>query len=367
MEQKQPIRIAHIMGKWGCGGVESFVMSYYRKIDKNKIQFDFICDKDSTNIPYEEIKTLGGHVYLVEPYQKIFKYTKDLKKIFLQNNYKIVHSHLNSLSVFPLYCAWKAHIPVRIAHSHSTSTKKEYIKNIIKLILRLFSKVFATHYFACSENAGKWLFGNRTFENGKVTIIHNAIDIDKFKYNENIRNDIRKEMNIEDKFVIGHVGRFMKQKNHDFMIDVFSKIHKKNSNTVLFLIGDGPLEENIKNKVKSLNLEKSVYFLGVRNDVNNLMQAMDTFLFPSLYEGLGIVLIEAQCAGLPCIVSTEVPKEAEISNLIQFCTLSNIEEWLKIDWQGNHNREKCFEFVKESEYEITLEVEKLENKYFDLT
>ena len=152
---KKPIRIAHIMGKWVGGGVEAVVMNYYRHINREKVQFDFICDEDSTNIPYEEIESLGGKVIIIPPYQKLFKYIKKLTKVLKEGKYKIVHSHINTLSVFPLYCAKKAKVPVRIAHSHSTTNKKEWKKNLMKQVLKPFSKLFATDYFACSEYAGR--------------------------------------------------------------------------------------------------------------------------------------------------------------------------------------------------------------------
>lgn len=321
MNESEPIRIAHIIGKMVGGGVEAFIMNYYRHIDRSKIQFDFIIDSDSTVVPRKEIENMGGRIIEIPPYQHIFKYTNALKKVLKKNNYKIVHSHLNSLSVFPLYCAWKVKIPIRIAHSHSTTSKKEWKKNIIKNILKPFSKIFATDYFACSEHAGRWLFGNKTFDEGKVIIIHNAIDIEKFKFNENIRKKIRKELDIEDKFVVGHVGRFVQQKNHEFLIDIFNEIYKENKNSVLLLIGDGPLEDKIKCKVNDLKLENNVYFLGVKDNVNEYMQAMDVFVFPSLYEGLGIVTIEAQCAELPCVCSTEIPIETKVTELIKYVNL----------------------------------------------
>ena len=186
METK-PIRVAQIIGKWLGGGVEAVVMNYYRHIDRNKIQFDFICDEDSTNIPYEEIESLGGKVIIIPPYQKLFKYIKELTKVLKEGKYKIVHSHINTLSVFPLYCAKKAKVPVRIAHSHSTTHKKEWKKNLMKQILKPFSKLFATNYFACSEYAGRWLFGDKEFDKGNVYVLNNAIDVDKFKYDEKIR------------------------------------------------------------------------------------------------------------------------------------------------------------------------------------
>ena len=281
------IIVAHIMGKWNGGGVESVVMNYYKNIDRNRIQFHFLCDEDSTDIPYEEIEKLGGKVIVIPPYQKLFKYQKELYRIFKENNYKIIHSHINALSVFPLRIAKKAGVPIRIAHSHSTSNKKEWKKNILKMILRPFSKLYANNYFACTEYAGKWLFGKKVVERKELNVINNAIDLKKFEFNENTREDLRKELGIkEDVLVIGHVGRFMKQKNHEFLIDVFEKVIKQDDNIYLILVGQGPLEDKIKEMAKEKGIEYKILFLGQRNDVNKLYQAMDIFVLPSLYEGL---------------------------------------------------------------------------------
>ena len=283
----EKIIVAHIMGKWNGGGVESVVMNYYKNIDINRIQFHFLCDEDSTDIPYEEIEKLGGKVIVIPPYQKLFKYQKELYRIFKENNYKIIHSHINALSVFPLRIAKKAGVPIRIAHSHSTSNKKEWKKNILKMILRPFSKLYANNYFACTEYAGKWLFGKKVVERKELNVINNAIDLKKFEFNENTREDLRKELGIkEDVLVIGHVGRFMKQKNHEFLIDVFEKAIKQDDNIYLILVGQGPLEDKIKEMAKEKGIEYKILFLGQRNDVNKLYQAMDIFVLPSLYEGL---------------------------------------------------------------------------------
>ena len=283
----EKIIIAHIMGKWNGGGVESVVMNYYRNIDRNKIQFHFLCDEDSTDIPYEEIEKLGGKVIVIPPYQKLFKYQKELYRIFKENNYKIVHSHINALSVFPLRIAKKAGIPIRIAHSHSTSNKKEWKKNILKMILRPLSKLYANNYFACTEYAGKWLFGKKVVERKELNVINNAIDLKKFEFNENTRKALREEFGIkDDTLIIGHVGRFMKQKNHEFLIDVFEKAIKQDDNIYLILVGQGPLEDKIKEMAKEKGIENKILFLGQRNDVNKLYQAMDIFVLPSLYEGL---------------------------------------------------------------------------------
>ena len=361
--------VAQVIGKWLGGGVESVVMNYYRNIDRSKIQFDFICDEDSTNIPYEEIEKLGGRVILVPPYQKISKYNKRLKEIFKKNNYKIIHSHINTLSVFPLRIAKKCEIPVRIAHSHSTTNKKEWKKNLLKQILKPFSKKYATDYFACSEYAGRWLFGDKVFDEGKVTVINNAIDLDKFKYDEKIRKKKRKELKLsDDTLVIGHIGRFVKQKNHEFLIDIFNELHKKNKNSKLLLIGQGPLKEYIEQKVNNLGLKDSVIFLGQREDVNELYQAMDVFLLPSLYEGLGMVAVEAQASGLSCVVSTEVPEIAKVSEKIEFVDLDkSLEIWADtIRKVINQDRNIDFKRIKNAGFDIKIESEKLERKYSTL-
>jgi len=367
--ENEPIRVAQVIGKWLGGGVESVVMNYYRHIDRSKIQFDFICDDDSTNIPYDEIEKLGGRVILVPPYQKVFKYQKELKRIFKENKYKIVHSHINTLSVFSLYAAKCAKVPVRIAHSHSTTNKKEWKKNLLKQVLRPFSKVYATNYMCCSELAGRWLFGNKEYDKGNVYLLNNAIDLDKFKYDEKIRKQKRKELNINDStLVIGHIGRFVTVKNHSFLIDVFNDLHKQNNNSILLLAGQGSLMDEMKKKSSKLGLKDSVIFLGQRTDVNELYQAMDVFVLPSLYEGLGMVLIEAQCAGLPCIASTEVPEIVKISNNIIFEKLSeNAFQWSKdILELANNKRIDCSNNVQKFNYDIKKETLKLENEYFKL-
>ena len=246
------VRVAQVVGKMNNAGVEAVVMNYYRHIDRSKIQFDFIVDEDSTYIPREEIESLDGRVYTVPPYQKLGKYISALKNLFKENHYKIVHSHINTLSVFPLYAAKKAGVPVRIAHSHSTAAPGEWKKDIVKYMLRPFAKVYATHYAACSKYAGEWLFGQKSMERGEVSIFNNAIDLGKFKYDEKVRNEVRKEIGLEGKFVIGHVGRFCYQKNQEFLIDVFEEIYKRNPDAVLILVGDGPDRKKIEEKVKRL-------------------------------------------------------------------------------------------------------------------
>ena len=370
MKKEEPIRVAHIIGKWLGGGVESVVMNYYRHIDRSKIQFDFLCDEDSTNIPYEEIEQLGGRVILIPPYQKVLKYQKELIRIFKENNYKIVHSHINTLSVFPLRAAKKAGVKVRIAHSHSTTNKKEWKKNLLKQVLRPFSKVYATNYMCCSELAGRWLFGDKAYDSGQVYLLNNAIDLDKFKYNEKLRKEKRKELGISDNtLVIGHIGRFVGQKNHDYLIDIFNEVHKKNPNSLLLLVGQGPLKEEIENKVKELKLNDSVRFLGQRNDANELYQVFDVFCLPSLYEGLPVVGVEAQASGLLCILSNAMTKETKVLDITKFMSLNNPpKEWADsiLDDVKKYKRVDISKEMTSKNFNIKEEAKKLEKYYLNL-
>ena len=370
METKEPIRVASVIGRYIGGGVEAVTINYYRNIDKNKVQLDFICDEDSTNIPYEEIEKMGGKVIIIPSYSKPFKYHKELKKVLKEGNYKIIHSNINTLSVFSLFAAKCAGVPVRIAHSHSTTNKKEKKKNLMKQVLRPFSKVFATDYMCCSELAGRWLFGNKEYDKGNVYLLNNAIDLDKFKYNESLRKTKRKELGIkDDTLVIGHIGRFVAQKNHDFLIDIFNEIHKKNNNSILLLAGQGPLMDDIKNKVKELNLEDSVKFLGQRNDANELYQAFDVFLLPSLYEGLPVVGVEAQAAGLLCYLSDDMTKENKVLDITKFMSLNNTpEEWADniLDDVKKYKRIDTSKEMTAKNFNIKEEAKKLEEYYLNL-
>lgn len=365
----EPKRIAQIVGKWVGGGVEAVIMNYYRNIDKSKIQFDFLCDEDSTNIPYEEIESLGGRVILIPPYQKPFKYHKELKRILKANKYEVVHSHISTMSLFSLFAAKCAGVKVRIAHSHSTTNKAEWKKNLMKQVLKHFSKVFATHYMCCSELAGRWLFGNKSYDKGKVYLLNNAIDLDKFKFNEDIKKSKREELGIDqDTLVIGHIGRFVQQKNHTFLIDIFNEITKLNDKVVLLLAGQGPLMDETKEKVDFLGIADKVKFLGQRNDANELYQVFDVFLLPSLYEGLPVVGVEAQAAGLLCFLSSDMTKETKVLESTTIMTLQNTpEEWAKaiVDKVSTYERKDTKEEISANNFNIKVEANKLENYYLE--
>lgn len=320
----EPIRVAHVMGKMLGGGVEQVVMNYYRHIDRSRVQFDFVVDSDSTLVPRGEIESLGGRVFTVPPYQRVIAYQRALIEIFLKQRWKIVHSHENALSVFPLRAAKRAGVPVRIAHSHSTAGRGETARNAIKWVLRRFANVYPTHRMACSRHAGEWLFG----KGANFTILHNAIELSDFWFDPGIRDEVRVELGIPDsKLAIGHVGRFVTQKNQSFLLDVFAKVIADGVDAVLILVGDGPMRGEMEEMAGRFGLSDRVLFLGQRDDVARLYQAFDVFCLPSLYEGLGIVAIEAQVAGLPCLLSDCVPEEAVISDKAITLSIRDTRAW----------------------------------------
>lgn len=323
----EQIRVAQVVGKMVGGGVEAVVMNYYRHIDRSKVQFDFLVDADSTLVPREEIESLGGRIFEIPPYQHVFEYQRELQRLFKQEGWKIVHSHINALSVFPLRAAKKAGVPVRIAHSHSTSGKGEYAKNALKSVLKTQSNRYPTHRFACSKFAGEWLFGKAAhFE-----VVYNAIDLDRFRFNVEARAEARADLGlVGNQFAIGHVGRFTAQKNHAFLIDVFTEVAKRRDDAVLLLVGTGEAEASVKALVDERGLTDRVKFLGQRSDVNRLYQAFDAFVLPSLYEGLGLVGVEAQVSGLPCLLSDAITREVDVTGECRFLPIEEKLNWINV-------------------------------------
>ncbi len=354
-----PIRVAQIMGKMANGGVEAVVMNYYRHIDRAQVQFDFIVDADSPCPQEEEILSLGGRVLRVAPYQNIFANMRDLKRIFQENRYPIVHAELTTMSVFSLAVAKACGVPVRICHAHNTACKGLSKRNFVKQLLRPFSKVFATHDFACSEYAGKWLFGERSTHSDRYRVVYNAIDTAKFRFDETVRTEVRRELDIENRLVVGHIGRFVHQKNHDFLIDVFYEVHRQQPDSVLLLVGEGELQESVKQKVHDRHLDSSVKFLGVRSDVHRLYQAFDVFLLPSRFEGLPVVGVEAQAAGLPCVFSDAVTKEVKFTDRLTFVGLEAGEAvWAERVLEAA-NLDRAAELQMRPDFDITLQAKEL--------
>lgn len=327
----EPIRVAHIVGKMVGGGVEAVVMNYYRHIDRSQVQFDFIIDSDSTVVPEDEIRDLGGRLFEVPPYQHLREYQKSLGILFEHNQWRIVHSHINTLSVFPLRIAKKAGIPVRIAHSHATMGKGETKRNLMKLALRPFANVYPTDRVACSSYAGKWLFG----ENTPFTVIPNAVNVAKFRFSEVARNEMRSAWGADDDCcVAGNLGRMESTKNQAFLIEAFARLHAEHPDSLLVIAGCGSLRESLEQQTRDLGISDCVRFLGRVNDVSCLYQGMDVFVLPSLYEGFGMALLEAQVSDVPCVVSDRVTPEVILSD---GCNLLPLEDgadvWAHAIWE----------------------------------
>ena len=362
----ESIRVLQIIGNVCRGGVEAVVMNYYRHIDRNRIQFDFVIDDDSNPLLDDEITSLGGRVYKVEPYSKnIFKQIYQVRQIVKENGYEIVHSHMNTLSVFSLFAAWLGGAHTRIVHNHSTATDGEVFRTAIKYILRPFAKLFANQYAACSMLAAQWMFGDLA-KKQKVTVFNNAIDLDMFSYDVESRNRYRAEFGIgEDAFVIGHIGRFVYQKNHDFLIDVMAEVAKKKENSILLLIGDGPLDGAAFDKVQKMGLADRVEFLGLREDVAKLYNSMDVFVLPSWYEGLPVVAVEAQANGLQCLVSDRISAECQLTSGLSFMQLEqSAEAWAGKILQLPQGRDTNVKGeLRESGFDIRRESKKLQDFY----
>ena len=255
--------------------------------------------------------------------QNYHEYFKYMKKFFAEHpEYQIVHSHIDAMSYLPLRAAKNAGVPIRIAHSHNTSIDRDF-KYILKQFFRSKITSVANYYCACGKEAGEFLFKEK-----ESIVIPNAIEVDQFLFDRKMRKEKRTELGLKDEFVVGHVGRLSYQKNHKFLIKVFSEVHRKNKNTVLLLIGVGEKEQELKEQIHTLGLDDAVRFLGNRSDVNELYQAMDVFVMPSFFEGIPVTGVEAQFAELPCIFSTKVPKEVSFTDKCKFITLEeSIDKW----------------------------------------
>ncbi|MDD4511460.1 MAG: glycosyltransferase family 1 protein [Oscillospiraceae bacterium] len=324
----EPIRVAQIVGKMVGGGVEAVVMNYYRNIDRTRVQFDLIVDSDSSYIPAEEIISLGGRIIEIPPYQHPVAYQRELTKVLRDNHYAIVHSHLSAMSFFALMAAKRAGVPTRISHCHTSCGNDGWKRVLMKQMLRPVSRVFPTNYLACSEFAGTWLFGAGIVKSGRLHVLPNAVDLKKFHYDQQLREQKRQELGLCDEIVLGHIGRFVGQKNHAFLLDIFAEVLKIEPSARLLLIGTGPLKEQIERKAHELNCEESVLFMGQRSDVAQLYQCMDVFVLPSLYEGLPVVGVEAQAAGVPCVFSDAITPEACIVTDTRMLSLTmSAREW----------------------------------------
>ncbi|WP_307475974.1 glycosyltransferase family 1 protein [Paenibacillus harenae] len=343
------------------------LMNYYRRMDRSKIQFDFMVNRTEQGHYDDEIRAMGGKIYPMPAIRpgNYNRYFKALDSFFSQNReYRVVHSHINENSGFVLRAAKRAGIPCRIAHSHLSDLGID-LKLPFRLYARYSMKGHPTHYFACSKKAGQWLFGNKVEEQHGITVLNNAVHVPDFEFNEQVRNEVRDEIGAGGRTVIGHVGRFNKQKNHTFLIDIFQEIHRKNPDTLLLLVGEGRLKAEIEAKVSKLGLSGNVKFLGVRSDITRLLQGIDLFLFPSLFEGLPVVLVEAQAAGLNCIVSDTITTETDVTGRLHFVSLKDsAEQWANVVCGMSHEHADTSELLRSNGYDADSMADWLTSYYF---
>ena len=327
----EPIRVLHVLGGLKAGGAESFVINLYRAIDKNLVQFDFVKHIEDEGIFESEIVESGGRIYRCPKYngKNHFAYCKWWDSFFKEHpEYNIVHGHVRSTASLYLKIA-KEHGLVTIAHSHSTSNGSG-ISAIVKNIMQYPIRYVADYLFACSDKAGAWLYGKKAIRRENYKIVPNGVDLRRFAFNEEKRVQIRHKLGIlDDTFVIGHIGRFTFPKNHKFLVELFAEYHKKNVNSKLLLVGDGEESESVRAQCVHLGVSDSVIMVGSKTNTEDYYQAMDVFAFPSLWEGLGIVAIEAQANGLICLLSENIPCEAVLTENIKVIPLKLKKLWIK--------------------------------------
>lgn len=366
----EPIRVLQVVGKMHRAGMETFIMNIYRNIDRSKIQFDFITHYEEKGDYDDEIERLGGKIYRfpVMNNKNLIKYFYNLNNFFkLHKEYEIIHGHWATFGLFYMYIAKKNNIKYRISHAHSSSFNPGLRGKSVRILIKPM-KYICNYYFACSEKACYWLYGKNKKISEKVNIVKNAIDLDKFKFNPRDREEYRKQLNIENKIVIGNVGRLHYSKNQDFLIEIFNEIYKQNNNARLILVGGGEEKSKLINKAQILGLTEEILFVGVREDIPEIMSAMDIFVFPSRYEALGIVAIEAQAMGLPTIVSNAIPREAHITNLIKSLPLNRdakywAKEILSLDIKERIN---VHDSIKGAGYDVKKQAKLLQDFYIDL-
>ena len=370
--KKEKVRILHITEMLSAAGIESFIMNIYRRIDREKVQFDFLVLRDQKEFYDEEIKKLGGKKYCVISNKKntlirIMDESKKIETFLKKNKYDIVHIHYTTPLRAPYLLALKkAGVKARIYHAHSAYVLgKNKMKLIIYDYMRKKITGWGTHFFACSEAAARWIFEDELIKQDKVQVIYNGIDTEKFKYNLQAREQIRKEYNLKDNYVVIHTGRFTEQKNQKFLVRIFEKLEKEMSNAVLMLLGDGELKGEVEQLVKQKGLNEKVLFLGVRPDVNRFLSAADCYVMPSLYEGLPVAAVEAECSGLPCIFSKNITNEVALTDQCSFLSLDEgVDVWLsEIKNYYNENRLDASMIVRENGYDVQDIADKMQAFY----
>lgn len=370
----KPVRVLHFVSIMNQAGQETFLMNVYRQINREKVQFDFLCTSVEKGDYDKEIISLGGKLHNLPPNPlekiKFLNYLGDCYRLYRffkkHKEYKIFHIHTyhafnGFLSSFTAKLAGLKNV---ILHSHNSNAPHPNLHKISRLFLYLIK----INRFACSVVAGEWMFGINQVKKNKVKFVNNGINPKIFVFDKAKRSEMRKEFGIGNKTVIGHIGRFNYQKNHDFLIDIFKEVHEKDNNTILMLIGRGELESQIKEKVYRLGLEDAIIFTGIRSDIPDILQAIDVFTLPSHFEGLPVVLVEAQTSGLRCIVSDVISNEIKLTELISFISLNQPPDvWAdKIIENSHYKRKDTYQEIVNGGYDIKETARWLENFFLQI-
>lgn len=330
----EPIRILHNIASLHFGGSQAFVMNIYNHIDRTKVQFDFVVTPEERKDLYDEVERLGGRIYVCPKYigKNHLAYCKWWHTFFDEHKeYHVIHGHVRSTAAIYLAIA-KKHGLVTIAHSHSTSNGSSF-SGFVKDTMQLPIRFIADYLFACSDKAGIWLYGEKATKKSNYRMIPNSVDLERFSFDETKRNEMRELLGINhQEFVIGHIGRFTEPKNHKFLVKMFADYYKHNRSSRLLMIGDGDLYGTTKMQCEELGISEAVIMPGSRFDTENFYQAMDIFVFPSLWEGLPVSVVEAQANGLTCLVSDVITRDVDLTDLITYLPLDDKKKWLsKID------------------------------------
>ena len=370
--KENKIKVLFFMdGIGNAGGIQEMAIKWMENIDREKVQIDILSYNSGKSDNYiERVEAFGGKVYVIQTYMHkgcILESFRQTKEFFRTHKYDILHAHSSSKALFIMYYAKKYGIKTRILHSHCTKFIIEgHVAKTIATLMKIPTVGLTTEFYACSSEAGEFLFGKKALNTKQITIAHNGINVELFKPDTIKRNLVRKELEIEHNFVIGNVGRFRPQKNHDFLIDIFKEICEKDSSAVLVCVGNGELEDKIKEKSKKLGIYDRIRFLGFRTDINDIMQAFDVLVMPSLYEGLPVTGVEAQAIGIPAIFSDTITKEAAILPTSCYMPLkASPQAWSKkiLEYRTIKHEEEPHIFIKERGYDIHNETKKLEKFY----
>lgn len=375
------MRILYVLnGTFNYGGTESVVLNYCHNIDRTKIQIDFMLHTSQVECEQNDIcdglKREGARIFCVAPRKvSLVQNYKDIVDVLRQNKYDVIHTHTDCIGAYILSIAKREGVAVRIAHSHNTNTPvkvcglKSFLHNMFWEYCRYDIRRQANRYMACSVAAANWLFGRKRVKQNKVYMLHNAIDLKKFCYNPETRDKLRKKLGLEGCYVIGHVGRFSYQKNHEYLIRIFHQVVRRESSARLLLVGDGELKSKIRQQVHQAGLESKVIFYGVSDRVNELYQVMDVFAFPSHYEGLGMTAIEAQCSGLPCVIADnpKVSTESSITSLVVRIPCTDSMAWVgELLKYKKYVRVDMSDRIGDAGYDLEREARKLQNYYLTI-